>query len=438
VDVVEDTGYPVNRRFERDARTSVLAVTSEVPWPLDRGGHLRTFFLLRALATTCRVRLIAPISAPDAEAEQALRGAGIELLQVRVARRRRATEALRVARATIAAEPYVLYRRHRWQAVRAALRSAISGDAPDVCYLDHLDSFVYAADCGSTPIVIDLHNIYSELTARAADEAQQRLLRWFLRREASALARMEQRAVGAARVAMAVSERDQQYYSQIGARAVYLAPNGVDCRAYASLGDARRSGPPTILFVGAMSWAPNANAARFLAADVLPRVQARLPDARLRIVGRDAGPDVLALGRHPGVEVTGTVPDVKPYLAEADVMAVPLDAGGGTRLKILEAFAAGLPVVSTPIGAEGIDAIHGRDIWLAPRDRFAEGVAKLLADHEGRAALAANARTLVENRYDWSSVGRVARAAVAAASSAAGDADLQAAVSQCAGSEMVS
>jgi glycosyltransferase involved in cell wall biosynthesis len=416
---------------------SVLAVTSELPWPLDRGGHLRTFHLLRALATANRVRLIAPSCDPDEGAARALRDAGIELLSVRVARRRQAAEALRVVHATVAAEPYVLYRRHRWSAVCAALRSAVAQDPPDVCYLDHLDSFVYAGACGSTPLAIDLHNVYSELAARTALEQRQPLLRWFLTREAAALARMEQRAVTAVRVTMAVSERDQRYYSDLGARAVYLAPNGVDCAAYASLPEARRTGDPLILFIGAMSWAPNVSAARFLAAEVLPRVRFEIPGARLRIVGRDAGPEVHALARIEGVEVTGTVPDVIPHLAAAHVLAVPLDAGGGTRLKILEAFAAGLPVVSTPIGAEGLDVIHGRDLWLATRARFSEGVVQMLRNRQRAATLAAHARQLVIDRYDWSAIGRIACAAVAASANAVAFQQKPGAVA-CAGSELVS
>jgi glycosyltransferase involved in cell wall biosynthesis len=113
--------------------------------------------------------------------------------------------------------------------------------------------------------------------------------------------------------------------------------------------------------------------------------------------------------------VTGTVPDVIPHLAQAHVMAVPLDAGGGTRLKILEAFAAGLPVVSTPLGAEGIDAIHGRDIWLASRARFVDGVVSVLKSRRRAASLAIHARQLVIDRYDWSAIGQIACAAVAAA-----------------------
>lgn len=424
----------------RNARTSVLAVTSELPWPLDRGGHLRSFHLLRALAAANRVRLIAPSSAPGAEAERALRDAGIELIAVRVARRRQVTEALRVARAAVAAEPYVLYRRHRWSAVRAALRSAIAQEPPDVCYLDHLDSFVYAGACGSSPIVLDLHHVYSEVAARAALERRQPMLRWFLTREAAALARMEQQAVAAARVAMAVSEHDQRYYTSLGARAVYLAPNGVDCRTYASLPEARRAGNALILFVGTMSCAPNVRAARFLATEVLPRVRAVKPGARLRIVARDAGPEVHPLARAEGVEVTTAVRDIVPHLAEAHLLALPLEADGGARRTILEAFAAGLPVVGTPASAEGLDVIHGRDIWLAPRAQFVDGVLQLLKTRRQAAGLAAHARRLVIDRYDWSAIGRIACAAVAAAANPVAHTTPHDALRtpQSAGSEMVS
>src|SRR5439155_18512255 len=130
----------------------------------------------------------------------------------------------------------------------------------------------------------------------------------------------------------------------LGAKSAVLVPNGVDCSAFASL-PLERSGGPVLLYVGAMSWRPNAQAAIFLAKEVLPVVRRTIAEARLRIVGRDPPAELLALRGLPGVEVTGGVPDVVPYFAEAQMLAVPLESGGGTRLKILEAFAAGLPVV---------------------------------------------------------------------------------------------
>ena len=162
-----------------------------------------------------------------------------------------------------------------------------------------------------------------------------------------------------------------------------------------------------MLFLGTMSWGPNAAAAKFLI-ETFPKLRARFPDARLDIVGRDPPPELKAMGNRPGVEVTGGVPDVKPYLARASLLAVPLDAGGGTRLKILEAFAAGLPVVSTAVGAEGIEAIANTHFIRAERSGLVEAMANLLESPGEAMQLATAARVLARDVYDWSRIGRKA------------------------------
>src|SRR5262249_31565581 len=153
----------------------------------------------------------------------------------------------------------------------------------------------------------------------------------------------------------AVSDAESAHFRGLGASAVHTVPNGVDCAAFPDL-PTGRGGPPVVMFLGTMSWGPSAAAARVLAREVLAVLRGRVSGVVLAVVGRDAPADLLALSGSPGIEVTGGVPDVKPHLLRASVLAVPLDAGGGTRLKILEAFAAGLPVVSTAVGAEGIAA----------------------------------------------------------------------------------
>jgi glycosyltransferase involved in cell wall biosynthesis len=394
--------------------SSVLAVTSELPWPLDTGGHLRTFHLLRALARSFDVRLVVAVQRGQGEAVAALEANGVRVRPALVQPRLFLGEALRVAAAAARGEPYVLYRRHDRGAVRATLQREWDSQPPDALYLDHLDSSVFWAGPPPVPAVVDLHNVYSTLVRRTAEE-RRGLTRAYLGREARLLERMERRAVGLTDAVFAVSDEEVSYFRGLGARAVHLVPNGVSCATYAGLPTGRRGGPPTVLYVGAMSWAPNASAARFLATAVLPRVRERFPDARLRVVGRDPLPEVRALARLPGVEVTGTVPSIVPHLAEAHVLAVPLEAGGGTRLKILEAFAAGLPVVSTAVGAEGIRAQGGEHLVLAERDHFADAVTALLADADRGEHLAERARTLVRERYDWDAVGRTACAAVAEA-----------------------
>ena len=145
----------------------------------------------------------------------------------------------------------------------------------------------------------------------------------------------------------------------------------------------------------------------------MPRILSERPDASLQIVGRNPGSEVNALAELPNVEVHANVLDVGVYLEQASVLAVPLDSGGGTRLKILEAFTAGLPVVSTPVGCEGIDCRHGEHLWVAERDWFAEGLLEAIDAPQLATEFAERGRKLAEETYDWSVVGKRACAAVA-------------------------
>lgn len=391
-------------------RLSILAVTSQVPWPLDRGGHLRSFHLLRALASSHRVRLIAPSGSCDDEAAHALANAGIELCAARVRPRTTWGEAMRAARAAVTGEPYVMYARHRRRGVIHAITREIAAEPPDVWYLDHLDSSVYAPS--RAPFVIDCHNIYSEVARRTGTTGGGLMRRTYLAREARLLEAAEQRATQDAKAIVACSDRDARYFAGLGARRVYVAPNGVDTGAYADVVAATASSDPIILFVGTLAWPPNSAAVLFLARTVLPRVRTVLPNARLRVIGANAPRSVQALEGLPGVEIAGRVADMQPHLREAHLLAVPLDAGGGTRLKILEAFAAGLPVVSTAIGAEGIHAAHDEHLVVAERDSFSGAIVDLLQHPDRAAGLAARARRLAAEKYDWTAIGAVTLRAV--------------------------
>lgn len=394
-------------------RPSVLAVTSEVPWPLNSGGHLRTFHLLRTLTTRFDVRLVAPTRGNDEAGRAALERAGVTLRLVPVSPRRHLSEAVKVAMSAVRREPYVLFARHRRRAVWRALAAEAAHERPDVLYLDHLDSLVYADAVPDVPVVIDLHNVYSRLASRAADEVPGRVRRRYLAGEARLLARRELLAARKAHTILAVSDDDAGYFSTLGAARVVVVPNGVDCSAYAGA-SAAPPGPPTLLYVGALDWPPNASAARLLATDVLAAVRQRVPAAHVTIVGKNPPPEVLALARsQPHVEVAGNVRDIVPYFRSAHVLAVPLEAGGGTRLKILEAFAAGLPVVSTPVGCEGIDGVHEEHLLVADRPQFADAIVRVLLDPAAARKRADRAQQMAQQCYDWSEVGRRAIDAVA-------------------------
>ena len=401
----------------KTARPALLAVTSETPLPLDTGGHLRTFHLLRILSTRFDLRLVAPASRSTAGGDApALAAAGISPRLVPVAPRTVVGEAVKIAAAAARREPYVFFRRHWRRAVARRIREEAQRLRPHVMYLDHLDSLVYASAAPGVPIVVDMHNVYSRLARRAAAEASGAFRRRYVAREAELIARMERRAVQMAHTILAVSDEDAAYFSDMGAARVVVVPNGVDCAAYAA--PSARTDPPTILYVGSLAWPPNASAARFLACDVLPIVHQSLPEARLVIVGKNPPSELVERStRDNRLQMAGHVTDVTAYFSHSHVLAVPLEAGGGTRLKILEAFAAGLPVVSTPVGCEGIAANDGEHLVVADRSAFASALVELLGRPEWASDLAKRARCVARDRYDWTVVGRLACDAVAGATS---------------------
>jgi glycosyltransferase involved in cell wall biosynthesis len=395
-------------------KPSILAVTSELPWPLTSGGRLRTFHMLRELTQDFQVRLVAGVDSDCREGVETLQRAGILVRAVSLRPRSALAESRRLLAAAAHREPYVLYRRHDRPEIRAVVRAELANEPPDAFYLDHLDSFVFASEGRGTPIVLDLHNIYSLLIRRESAATERRwIARRFLRREATLLGRIEAAAVRHADVVFGVSEQEQAHFARLRESAVHLVPNGVECAKFAGLPTGRASSPPAILFIGTLSWPPNVQAVRFLAKDVLPAVRRQIPHATLQLVGRDPAAEVSALAVE-GVTVAGNVADILPYLSDASLLAVPLETGGGTRLKILEAFAAGLPVVSTAIGSEGLGAANGRELTIVELPAFADAICSLLTNPAQADAQASRARALARTQFDWPIVGRTARAAIAA------------------------
>ncbi|MHB9034854.1 MAG: glycosyltransferase, partial [Anaerolineae bacterium] len=157
-----------------------------------------------------------------------------------------------------------------------------------------------------------------------------------------------------------------------------------------------------LVFTGKMDYRPNIDAAIWFTDTVLPLIRAAIPNVYVYFVGKNPSSAVYALGKQPGVTVTGYVPEIQPYLAAADCYIAPLRVGGGTRLKLLEAMACGLPIVSTNQGAEGLDVVSSTHLLLArSADAFAQAVVRVLSDHNMAAELGTNARELACTTYDW-------------------------------------
>jgi glycosyltransferase involved in cell wall biosynthesis len=253
-------------------------------------------------------------------------------------------------------------------------------------------------------VVCDWHNVESDLMRQYAERERSAARRTYARRTARLMSGAEERALKDFDAHIAVSEVDAQRLQSINSDAkIFVIENGVDAAHYAHDQAETKN---RIVFVGSMDYHANIEGATDFARAVWPMIQQQQPQLRFTIVGRNPPAQVTELSSIAGVEVTGSVADVRPYYREALAAVVPLNVGGGSRLKILEAMAAGVPVVSTKLGAEGLNVSDSENILLAESlAQLANGIFKLIEPADLRQRLITGGHALVRARYDWSMLG---------------------------------
>jgi glycosyltransferase involved in cell wall biosynthesis len=376
----------------------LYTVCPRPPHPTRDGSSIRNYHLLRALAEDFRVRAFVLVPARGREFGAAL-PAGVEAeLFPQPARRLRQAAALAATAAGRAYSP-LLYRSRR---LSTRLRQLAADEEPSwiVAHSYHVAPLALDA---RAPLWIDFHNLDSELWRRMGESASTRLSRMFARSQAPRVSRVEAQLVGRASGISCVSEREAEH---LGAFAPgvprIVVPNGVDLERYSFRAE---PAPAEIVFyVGDLTWPPHAEGIAWFRRRVWPLVVRSRPNARARVMGRGTVAGKVA---GDGFRFLGEGDDTRPHWREAAVAVVPLRAAAGTRLKILEAAASGVPVVSTSIGAEGLDLVDGAEIRLADTpEEFAGAVSQLLEDPEARRRQASAARRKVESRYGWSGIGR--------------------------------
>ncbi|HEY2798379.1 MAG TPA: glycosyltransferase [Thermoanaerobaculia bacterium] len=381
----------------------LYSVLPRPPHPTRDGLAIRNYHLLEALAARFRVRAF---SLRDPERAygggEFPPGVDAEFVAQAPRRARRAGAAL----SSLVAGGAYSERLYRSGRLARRVASLARREEPRwiVAHSYHVGPAALASAASGVPVWIDFHNLDSEIWDRTSRTASSATARRFARLQAPRVRALERRLVSAAAGVSCVSPRDAAGLAALRAAAAPLVvPNGVDLARYAL-----RPGAPggeRLLFVGDLSWPPNAEAVRWFAREVWPRVERARPAASAEILGRSAPRDLKRLAT-PRLSFAGDRADTRPAWLAASVAVVPLLAGGGTRLKILEAAACGVPVVATPIGAEGLAFAPEREIRLREdAGGFADAVVELLADSEAarRQALAARAR--VEALYDWRRIG---------------------------------
>lgn len=384
-------------------------LTPELPyWPGGSGGSTRQFHLIRRLVELGHaVDVVSPVHPDQQDGRGTLVAAGATLYgvdrpgsrieEVLRAVARRPSLAPRALTMPVQAWQVEIF----WTRMRAAAAAALA-QGPDAILVEHDWAARWAEDLpAGVPLVNGLENLSWDYYARRAAAAGGPSGR-LLAAEAERFRRFDRRVLDRFDLLLAMSEDDQRELRTVSDRPSAIVPNGVDV-------DALRASPlpgtPTVLFTGTFGYAPNAEALRWLLSEIWPQVVARLPEARLLVVGKGV-PDEIAALASPSVELAGWVPEMQPWFDRAQAVIVPMRSGGGTRLKVLDGLASGRPLVSTTMGVMGVDVRADEQVLLADGvESFADAVVQVLGDPALAGRLGAAGRQVAEQVYDWQAIG---------------------------------
>lgn len=395
----------------------MLWISHAVPYPPKAGFLLRAFHLLRGVANQHTVDLVAFVQEPWLKTIYGDVATGL-------------TEARRELGALCRSVHFLPIRSMtgRYARHRTALRALLSGRSYTTSWLDQSDAVRLITDLvaqhdydlahfdtiGLAPLARGIpkqlatlghHNIESHLFTRRSQTERSALQKWYFAREGRLLQEDEREAISRFALQITCSELDSERLLEIDSRArIECVPNGVDCDYFTPQDVQER--PSSLVFVGTLNWHPNSDAMMFFLREVWPSLKREVPDATLDIVGANAPKELVEVAsRSPGVCMHGFVPDVRPYIARSSVFICPIMDGGGTKLKVLDAFAMGKTVLAHPIALEGIDVTPGSDVEVAETPQQFVALSKeLFADAERRRAIGAKARTLVEQKYSFAAI----------------------------------
>jgi len=380
----------------------ILFLSPRWPWPLFDGGRIRIYETVRHLAKQHRVTLVAPVREVDNNSDPGpIAGLCTQVFST-VRSDRLPDVATRLASGLVRGVPLVQSFFHDKQ-LAGTVRKLTSSRHFDIVHVEYpvMAAYLDAIDTASRArLILSTHNIESIRFGRETRFSSWDSRRLLLMGDQLFFKSWEAKAIRRFHGVTAVSELEKQWIEQNAPDVeVELAPNGVDADCFA-FSPPRQSN--ILTFIGSLDYPPNIDAVLWFSQEILPGLRASRSDFRFRVVGSRPDARVIQLKQTPGIEVTGQVPDIRPYLKDSLALVVPLRSGGGTRLKILQSMAAGCPVLSTTLGAEGLDVEPNVHYFKADNVEQWVAEAKRLARSPGMAAeVAAAGRKLVEDRYTW-------------------------------------
>ncbi|MBC8087596.1 MAG: glycosyltransferase [Phycisphaerae bacterium] len=386
----------------------ILWLKTELLHPVDKGGRIRTYNMLREL---CREHRVTYLTLDDGTAApgaaELAREYSHELVRVpfQTAAKGSPRFFAELLRNVMSPLPYAVAKYESAEMRKSIIEHAARG--ADVIVCDFLFPSLNVPDSLGVPTVLFQHNVEAVIWERHMQIAESSVKKLYMRRQWQRMLRHEQAECRRFDHVIAVSDQDADAFTrEYGVTSVSEVPTGVDTQYFqADVTVPRRRN--NIAFTGSMDWLPNEDAIIWFTQSILPLVQARIPDSTFTIVGRKPTARILAMHGQNGIEVTGSVPDVRPYLNRAEVFVVPIRIGGGTRLKIYEAMAMGRAVVSTPVGAEGLPVVDGVHAMLRtePQD-LADAIVTVLSNPQQREAIERDSAALVREHYGWDGVAR--------------------------------
>ena len=384
----------------------IVLLSQILPLPLDAGPKTRAYYVLRHLAEAGHdVTLVCFVRPEDRESDVRLLGRLCSSVETVPLARSRFADLRRGVQSLASPTPFLILR-DRFPAMDQRLQAVAARRSFDAIHADQLWMAPYALRCQGVPLkILDQHNAVFRVPERMALNQRNPALKALLNREASKLASFERSTFDAFDRVVWVSQDDRSAFptDEMQTRTRHaIIPIAVDPAERRPL---ERKHPFRVTFLGGTHWPPNAEGVRWFADRVWPRVAEAVPEAVFTVIGKGS---LARLGQpryRSRIDVTGYLSNVERHLTETAAFVVPLRTGAGMRVKILDAWCWALPVVSTSIGAEGIDTRNGENILLGDdEDAFAEGLIQVLTDRHLARRLSSNGRATVETFYDWRKV----------------------------------